>query len=201
MLQFYRHLFRNSILPFAICLLLASCENDITVVRALGVHKPGIEEGKKIESYLSNDGKLKAKLLAPVMLRYQAVNQNDTVKVEFPNTLHVDFYDTLTTIDSRLDARYGKYLENDQKIFLRDSVVFYNRKGDTLWCNELWWNQNTGTFFTDKPVIISQANPRQKIYGQGLNADQNFKWFTLTKVGIVNNSGKTSFVNVPDSTY
>ena len=175
---------------------LFSCENDIQEVKDLGKRNPGIEEGKNIESFLSNDGKVKAKLIAPVLLRYQ----NDSGKTEFPKTLHVDFYDTLGTVESQLNAQYGKYLENDNKVFLRDSVIVFNRKRDTLWCQELYWNQLTATFFTDKPAIVSQYQ-RQKIYAEkGLVADQNFKWFTLNKVGKVN-TGKDNFINVPDSSY
>ena len=178
------------------CFFVLSCENDLQTVKNLGVKKLGIEEGKKIESLLSNDGKLKAKLTAPTMLRYQL----DTAKIEFPNSLHVDFYDSLTTVESQLFAKYGRYFENDNKVFLKDSVLVFNRNNDTLWCEELYWDQQKGTFFTDKPAIISQGK-QQKIYAQqGLLADQNFKWFTLNKVGKIN-TGKDNFINIPDSTY
>jgi len=180
----------------ASCCLYA-CENDIQEVKNLGVHKLGVEEGKNIQSYLSDDGKMKAKLSAPVMLRYQF----DSAMIEFPKTLHVDFYDSLTTIESKLDARYGRYLENDNKVFLKDSVVVFNRKGDTLWCEELYWDQYKSTFYTDKPAIVSQHSPRQKIYARnGLLADQNFKWFTLHEIGPGALGGK-SIINVPDSSY
>jgi LPS export ABC transporter protein LptC len=165
-------------------------------IRNLGKRSPGIEEGVNIVSLMSNDGKTSAKLTAPLMLRYQT----DTSKVEFPKSLHVDFYDSVTTVESQLYASFGRYLENDNKVFLSDSVIVFNRKKDTLWCKELYWDQAKGTFYTDKPVIISQQDPRQKIYGQGLNADQNFKWFTLNKIGRIN-TGKQSFINIADSTY
>ena len=178
------------------CFYLFACENDIQEVKDLGKRNPGIEEGKNIESYLSNDGKVKAKLTAPVLLRYQ----NDSGKTEFPKSLHVDFYDSLATVESQLNAKYGKYLENDNKVFLRDSVIVFNRNRDTMWCEELWWNQQTGTFYTDKPATIAKYK-QQKTTGQlGLVADQNFKWFKLIKVGKVN-TGKDNFINVPDSSY
>ncbi len=178
------------------CMMLMSCENDIQMVKSLSQHKLGVEEGKNIISLMSNGGKTTAKLTAPVMLRYQT----DTSKIEFPKSLHVDFYDSLTTVESQLFAKFGRYMDNENKVFLRDSVLVFNRKKDTLWCNELYWDQAQSTFYTDKPVIISQQNPRQKIYGQGLRADQNFKWFTLNKIGRVN-TGQQSFINVADSTY
>ncbi len=198
MYQFQKILFHSRIIIALVLAIsyLSSCENDIQLVKALGEHKLGIEEGKNIESIMTEGGKTSARLTAPLMLRYQT----DSAKVEFPRSLHVDFYDSLTTVESQLYASYGRYLENDNKVFLSDSVIVFNRKKDTLWCKELYWDQTLGIYYTDKPVVISQQNPRQKIYGQGLRADQNFKWFTLNKIGRIN-TGKQSFINIADSTY
>ena len=114
------------------CFFVSSFENDISVVQNLNKKQATVEEGKQIESYLSEAGKVKAKLTAPLMLRYQ-----DSAKVEFPKSLHVDFYNDSTKVESKLSAKYGRYLENDNKVFLRDSVVVFNMKGDTLFCKEL----------------------------------------------------------------
>jgi len=178
------------------CGVAASCENDIKKVQDLGKRRDGIEEGKKIEMIYSTGGKLKANLKAPFMLRYL----QDTPRVEFTKTVHVDFYDSSDHVESQLFAKYARYNENEGRVFLRDSVIIFNIKKDTLWCNELWWDRNAGTFFTDKPIHLSQNSPRQIIFGQGLTADQNFKWFTITKIGKVFNSYE-SIINVPDSSY
>jgi len=177
-------------------ILAAACENDIHKVQSLGTKSTGIEEGKDIVSYLSQSGKVKAKLTAPLMLRTML----DTVKVEFPHSLHVLFYDSLTNVESELKAKYGNYYENDNKVFLRDSVQVFNVKRDTLWCKELYWDQNKGIFYTDKPVKISQHEPRQTIYGMGMKADQNFKWFSINKIGRIF-TGYDNFMNIPDSTF
>lgn len=158
------------------CFFIISCENDENVVKNLNRKSINIEEGKQIESYLSQGGKVKAKLMAPKMLRYQF----DTPKVVFPNSLKVDFFNDSTTIESKLFAKYGQYLENDNKVFLRDSVITFNIQGDTLICQELYWDQVKATFFTDKNVIIKK--PDQKVYGKGLLADQSFKWFTIKQI-------------------
>jgi len=174
-----------------------ACENDIKQVQNLGKKKLGVEEGKNIESLFSQAGRLKARLKAPYMLRYQF----DTVKVVFPNTLHVDFYDSTAKVESRLFAKYGTYLENDSKVFLKDSVIAFNIKGDTLFTDELYWDQTKGTYYTDKPVVISQTTPvKQKLYGTGLTSNQEFTDFKIFKVGS-NNKGQNSYLNVPDSSY
>ena len=56
---------------FTAAFLFVSCENDMQQVQNLNQKTIGVEVGKQIESYLSQDGKIKAKLMAPLMLRYQ----------------------------------------------------------------------------------------------------------------------------------
>ncbi len=169
------------------CFFVYACENNYQEVQDLGKKKPNIEQGKNIESYLSQNGIVKAKLTAPLMLRYT----QDSPRTEFPKSLHVDFFDSTTAIESQLNARYGRYLENEARVFLKDSVVVFNVTGDTLHCRELYWDQRKEVFYTDKNVIIQK--PDQKIYGTGLTADQSFKWFTI------NNA--YGFINIPDSSF
>jgi len=133
------------------------------------------EEAKNVESYMSEGAKVKGKLTSPFMLRYQKA---DTPYSEFPHTLHVDFYTDSLVVESQMDAKYGKYLPNQNKVFLRDSVVVKNiLKGDTLHCKYLWWDQQTQKFTTDDSVQI--YTPDKILFGTGMEADQNFRWYTI----------------------
>lgn len=148
--------------------------------------KANIEEAYKIESYLSQGGKQRAKLLAPFMLRYSL----DTSYLEFPRSLHVNFFDSTGKVESQVDALYGKYLETQSKVYLRDSVVAFNVKGDTLRAPDLWWDQNTKKFFTDKVVRFKSST--KVIYGgKGFVADQDLSHYTIFK--------PTGIILVPDS--
>src|SRR5687768_18406565 len=92
------------------CCFVLSCENTDTEIKKWTDRAVLKEEAIQVESFLSTDGKMKAKLTAPLMER---VTTPDTIYVEFPNTLHVDFYeDSTNNIQTILDSRYGKYLEN-----------------------------------------------------------------------------------------
>ncbi|MEO7393299.1 MAG: hypothetical protein ABIU11_00075, partial [Chitinophagaceae bacterium] len=121
---------------------LSSCENDQKKIDDLTKRVVMKEEAIHIESFLSQSGKMKAKLKAPLMLRVA----EDTVYVEFPKTMHVDFYDDSTKVETWLDSKYGKYYQNLGKVYLRDSVVVITTKGDTLRSPDLWWDQNTKLF-------------------------------------------------------
>ena len=140
-----------------------------------------VDQATKVEAYLSQGGVVKAKLTAPLMLRVST----DTNYTEFPKTLHVDFYNDAKIIETRLDAKYGKYYENLGKIYLKDSIKVVSTKGDTLYCEDLWWDQNKQLFYTERPA--RQRSPGQRIDGSnGLEATQDMKSITFKNVrGIV----------------
>lgn len=171
------------------CFFIAGCENTDEEIKLAGTKRIGVEVAKEVSINYSINGNTKSRLTAPIMLRYQ-----DTVPyLEFPETIHADFYDDSMIIESRLDAKYGRYMENENKVFLKDSVRVINNKGDTLYCNELYWDRSkTGQeFYTDKPVRIRTKT--HIIDGTGLDAPQDFKnWHILEPRG---------FVKVPASQF
>jgi LPS export ABC transporter protein LptC len=159
--------------------VFSSCENDQAEVDAFFKKKISAEEAKNIESYLSQSGTVKAKLTSPYMLRVQGQGQVDSPYMEFPRTMHVDFYDDSTVIESTVDAKYAKYVEFDHKVLLRDSVLVQSLKnGDTLRTQELWWDQDKKEFYTDKPAHVYQ---RDKIIfaKDGLRAAQDLTSYTF----------------------
>src|SRR5215212_6528185 len=153
----------------------SACENNQRTIDEWTKSKAMVEEAKQIETYLSQGNRMRAKLWAPYMLRYQS----DTVYVEFPKSLHVNFFDSTGKVDSHLDALYGKYYESLNKIYLRDSVIVFNVQGDTLRCPDLWWDQNTQKFYTEKNVRIRKAG--NLIYGVGRDARKHLSNIQIKK--------------------
>ena len=161
---------------FLLTTILVGCENDENKVNAIFSKKLGVDEATNMESYMSQGGVMKARLTSPKMLRYQDTSS----RIEFPNTLHVDFYDSTLNIENRLDANFATYYETRKYVYLKDNIKVYNIKGDTLFCKELTWDQNLERFYTDKPVRIN--TPDLIMYGEGLSAPQDFKTFEIYKV-------------------
>ncbi|MEY4053024.1 MAG: hypothetical protein RIR64_2009 [Bacteroidota bacterium] len=173
------------------CFFMVACENNVNEVQALSARIGGIDVGKDVSIYISTDGKISAKLMAPLMKKYLV----DSGKmVEFPNTIKVDFYKDSLHIESKLIANYANYKEAENKVFLKDNVVVYNVMGDTLWCKEMIWDQITNKFTTDKEVIVKQHNPIAKIYGQGFEANQDLSDIHIFK------PQSNSFAILSDST-
>src|SRR5258705_6649043 len=157
------------------CCFASGCENDPKVVDELTKEITEVEEARNVESYLSQEGMMKAKLTAPTMLR---VLVRDSPYVEFPKALHVDFYNDSAKIETWLDSKYGKYFESMDKVYLRDSVIVINVKGDTLRAPDLWWDQKTRMFYTDS-VAEYHAVDKHIYGGKGLVATQDMSEVTF----------------------
>ena len=166
----HHKIFKIAVACLSSCFFMAACENDVDAVKALGAKVSGIDVGKDVAIYVSNDGKLGAKLTAPLMNRYL---EDSSKMIEFPQSIHVDFYKDSNQIESQLSAKYAKYKETENMVYLKEDVVVFNTLGDTLWCKEMYWDQNTGKFYTEQDVVVKQHSPLAKIYGKGLEANQN----------------------------
>ena len=171
------------------CFFLCSCENKLSDVEKFNQKDIAREEGKNVVIKYSIAGKKKAILTGPLMYRVQ-----ETLPyIEFPKSIHVDFFDLGDSIESMLDARYARYIETKSKVFLKDSVRVINVKGDTLFCDELYWDRShTGAeFYTEKPVRIRRKT--EIIDGIGMEAKQDFKEWLIKKV--------TGIIQVPTSQF
>lgn len=165
------------------CFFVISCENTEADLQKFSGNKTiAIEEAKEVKIIYTLGEKTSARLIAPLMLRHQTA----TPYLEFTKGVHADFFDDSLRVESKLDARYAKYIETESKVFLRDSVVVFNVMGDTLFCTELYWDRNIpgSEFHTDKPVRIRTST--QIIDGDGLDAPQDFKsWHIINGRGTV----------------
>jgi LPS export ABC transporter protein LptC len=164
------------------CFFISSCENSLEQLKQFSDKRSGVEEGKGVKILYTIGEKTTARITAPLMLRHQEA----TPFIEFTKTIHADFFDDSLNIESKMDAHYARYTQSESKVFLRDSVVVFNVKGDTLYCNELYWDRNKKghEFYTDKPVRIRTKT--QIIDGDGLDAPQDFKsWHIINGRGIV----------------
>jgi len=173
------------------CFFMLACENNVNEVQALSARIGGIDVGKDVSIFISTDGKMTAKLMAPLMKKYLVDSGR---MVEFPNTIKVDFYKDSLHIESKLSADYANYKEEENKIFLKDNVIVFNVLGDTLWCKEMIWDQVTNKFTTDKEDIVKQHNPIAKIYGKGFEANQDLSDIQIFK------PQSNSFAILSDST-
>lgn len=165
------------------CFFMSACENDPNEVNNIYQKKTSVEEATQVTVTYTIGGNTRAILQAPLMLNVQDTG----IYVEFPKTLHADFYNPSGMVESKLDALYAKYRRNESIVYIRDSVKVVNLlKGDTLYCDELYWDRSRvgNEFYTNKPVRIRTRT--QIINGVGMEASQDFRqWHIIRSTGTI----------------
>lgn len=174
----YTYPFVISSILFAALLVLSvsGCKNDPEEINAL-VNKQSMQEDRADEVTIiySERGKSKIRMYATEFIRNEVakppfVDMRKGLKVEF-------FEDSSDNVESTLTALYARWYEGKGNVLIRDSVVVVNKKGETLRTEELIWNQNLRKFYTEKFVRIN--TPDQVMYGDGLEANEDFSWYRI----------------------
>jgi len=172
----------KSSLFFLIIVLFFSCsEEEISVDDMEELYELKQEKGEDVTILYSENGYTKAKLFA-----HSFYQKNDVQPpfVEMKDGLRVDFFDENTHITSTLTAKYGRYYESLGNVLVKDSVVVKNAKNEILQTEELIWNQTIEQFYSEKFVKV--VTPTQVIYGDGLEANQDFSEYRIKNVkGII----------------
>ncbi len=119
---------------------------------------------------------LKAKIHAPEMIRYPNKEEPYT---EMPKGLFATFYDSDGKEDSKLSSAYGINYEAKKLIKLTDSVRVYNRKGEELKSEELFWDQKEKKIYTNKFVRIIRNG--ETLRGDGFESNENFTKYRILK--------------------
>src|SRR5688572_24898970 len=154
--------FRYAIQIFSICLIFASCENDIEKVKLLSNHKvPPVETATGIRILYSDSGKVQVEITARELNRFDTENPY----IEMPRGLQANFFDDNMNVKSKLTADYGIRYERDQKMEARKNVVVVNEKGETLNTEHLIWDERTEKLKSD--VFVKITTKGEIIMGTG----------------------------------
>ncbi|MBS1588209.1 MAG: LPS export ABC transporter periplasmic protein LptC [Bacteroidetes bacterium] len=162
--------------------ILFSCKNKTSEINEL-LAKSVFAEDKADEVVIifSEDGKVKGRLFATQFII------NEQAKPPFMDArkgLRIESFDDSTHLQSTLTAKYARYYPQKGNILIRDSIVVVNKKGERLQTEELVWNDKLKKFYTGKPVTIKTIT--QTMYGDGLEANQDFTRYQITNIkGII----------------
>jgi LPS export ABC transporter protein LptC len=163
---------------------LFSCEEEKKPQRV--EYKGPIEEIQNVKLLYSEAATLKVKMTTARQLRYV----NDDRK--YPNEIHVDFYDpTGQQVVTTLRSDSGRYEKARDIYTVMGHVVVLNKlKQEKLQTNLLHWNPNTKKVYTENKVIVSSQLTGEKLYGLGLDANQDFSRYAIRKpTGVFNLEG------------
>ncbi|MFZ6009268.1 MAG: LPS export ABC transporter periplasmic protein LptC [Bacteroidota bacterium] len=150
--------------------LLTSCNN--AEVKDPVEYKGPLREAEDVESYYSENDKIKMKMVAAVVFEFQNGDR------EFPKGIYLEFYNEFGKLESTLRANHAYYFKADDQWRGRGKVEVKNvEKNEQLNTEELFWKPAQEKIFTEKFVTIRQQG--DVIYGKGLEAKQDMSDYII----------------------
>jgi LPS export ABC transporter protein LptC len=166
-------------------MLFSACENDINKIRELSAKQVNtdVDTIHGVDIIYSDSAKVRFRVLAPLLLQYQGKKPYNlmpkSVNVIFFNKVDLSQMGTLTA-DTGIQSGDGNKLE------FHKNVVAKNAKGETFKSDELIWDKNSKTMYSNKVVQIKMANG-DIMNGTGFKSDQTLAHWTMTQsTGIFN---------------
>lgn len=173
---------RRWTVPVAVALVAmctgTACKNDLDRVAAIEVPADAPDRlTTDAEYYYSDSGRVRNRLRAGTIAEYTAGEQPRT---ELGNGVELTFFDSTGHEGSRLTARRGRIWGKQRRMEVEEQVVFTNVRGERLETEQLIWSQDSDRVYTNRPVKVTRA--RDIIYGQGLDAEQDFSRYTVRRI-------------------
>lgn len=169
---FFALIFFTSILLFGNCKPTKKEEIEaVTIKDTLPV-----ETAKKLEILYSDSGRVKVKIKAGKLNRFAGASPY----LEFPDGIHVWFYNIKHEPESEMSARFAVRYEVDAIIEAKKNVVVINEQGDILNTEHLIWDEKTQMIRTEAFVKITTKD--EIIIGEGMEADQYFRKYKIRNI-------------------
>ena len=150
-----------------LAVILSSCEGKKNNLGAL--YNGPLEIVNNVEVKYSEQGRIKVLMRTPKSLTYQ----NET-KI-FPDTININFYDSLGTVVTKLRADSGRYDKSADVYIVKGKVkVVKSQTDETLTTSELSWSPRTRKVFTDKPLAVRNRRTAEVTNAIGMDAEQDF---------------------------
>jgi LPS export ABC transporter protein LptC len=165
----YLYNIKNIVIALAVTLFF-QCTNDFNKVQQVGVlQNQPIGIADTINLKYTDSSRLKANLLSPKMLDF---SNRDFPYSEFPNGIDLTLYDDDNN-KSVITSDYAIYYTETNLIDLRGNVVLRTHKNDTLFTEQLYYNEKLEWVFTNNKFRFKTNN--SNLQGNGFDSDVEFK--------------------------
>lgn len=163
---------------FVSLLLLSACTNDLKKIQEVSAAavKGGADTTRGADVIISDSAKVKARLIAPLMLYYSLINQNKDEYRLMPKGVKIILYDKNHQEQLNLIADTAYYYEFKRIAKFYKNVVITSAKGDVFSTQELLWDMNTKKIWSTKDVDFKMANGN---HGHGTSMDTNESFYPL----------------------
>ncbi|MDN3491987.1 LPS export ABC transporter periplasmic protein LptC [Winogradskyella bathintestinalis] len=177
MIKLNLHIIKNVVTAIVVTTFF-SCNNDFDDIQKVGIlQNQPIGEAEDINlkyTELAEDTvKLLANLLSPKMLDYS--NRNFPFN-EFPKGIELKIYDDNNN-QTTITSNYAIVYNETDIIDLRGDVRIATHEKDTLYTEQLYYNQKLEWAFTNEPWQFGT------LHGIGFDSDKEFKNFQMLEMG------------------
>lgn len=177
-MQSIRSKYYSITIAIALFAMAISCSNDFEKVTDFADNQPEQESTNTVVTY-TLDGKLVSQIKADLIQQYPGDSINGP-ELKLNEGFVALFYDSLEALSSQITADRGVWYKQKNLMEAYGNVVAYSVEGDTLFTEELFWDQDSSIIYTNAPVKIKK--PNATIYGNGLVADQEFKSYVIKSI-------------------
>jgi LPS export ABC transporter protein LptC len=154
-----------------------SCKNNFKEIQQIGVlQNEPIGEAEHINLKYTDSGRLKANLLSPKMFDY---SNRDFAFSEFPDGIVLHLFDEKNS-RSIIVADYAIVYNETDLIDLRGNVIITTQTKDTVFTEQLYYNQKDDWIFTNHPVRY--VSPTKIVTGNAFDSNRDFDDFGVTEL-------------------
>ena len=178
---------KNQLLIFSICIFF-SCTDKSGDWDSMDPIIPGREIAEDVDLIYSDSARIQFRIITP---RMETFMEEDKVVEEYPNGLHIDFYNRDNEIISSIRANYARRVGKEGKMTLKDEVELVNESGDKLITTGIQWDELNHTLKTSKFVQLIKVSEQDTFFGFGFEAKDDFSKFRITQL-----SGKRRYQNL-----
>lgn len=168
-----KNLFRI-LLTSSILFLFISCENDLSDLPDFDKNPENIDIAENVTILLSREGVLKVEIAADTF--YQQAHL-ETEYIDLVGNVSIQFYTPDLEKETTLTGDFARFYTEENNAIVQNNVVASNLEGDSLFTEELVWNNKLRKFFTEKEVKIIMKN--EVSYGTGLEANEDLSWIRI----------------------
>ena len=166
----FRPFYSRILLLFLVLGITMGCKNELEeVARVVKPEELHMEYIDNFEMWYSDSAVIRVRISGPTMVRH--LDEVDP-RQEFPEGVHVEFFGSPNKVTSQLESQYAIRYDKEDKIIVRDNVVWKTVNEEVLETEELIWDEKEEKVYTNKFVTLRR--PDEIIYGHGFEANQDF---------------------------
>jgi LPS export ABC transporter protein LptC len=174
-----KKIFLKSITVLVATVMLFSCTNNTKEVRDFLASK-NLPIGKATDAYhiYKDSGRITSKLITPLL--YDFSNRKEHPYNEFPKGLKIINFERNGLDSVTIIGDYAlSYAKTSVSEIKGNVVVLNHTENSKLETDQLYWDQNTKYFFSEKKFTLT--NPKDTVFGVGFECKEDLSMHLAKK--------------------